>query len=193
MRNILLVIFVFNSYVIAQNGGFSILLMAGNASDNDALGNFGGGGASYQHWESGPIFTLGIERELSESFSAQGFLSYSYYNYNGRSTFGEKTNTGANKLFDILGRIKWNIGIFYIFGGAGISSQHGDAINYFESNEYHEATVAIPEKSSTVFAGTLGLGFDIYIYKNFSLLAEGDWFFREYLGSAWQIGTKYTF
>ncbi len=63
---------------------------------------------------------------------------------------------------------------------------------YLEQTQYHAASIFISAKHKTVFAGQFNLGFDIHIYERFSLLVEGDLFFREYFGSAWLLGIKYS-
>lgn len=193
MKKIIVIIFlVLSNSFYAQVNDLSILLEIGRASDNDAIGSFGGGGAGLQAWELGPIFRLGAEYKLSKSFSAQGFVSYSFYKYDGSRSYGEKSSDGYNRIIEFLGSIKWNIGIFYLSLGAGISNQYNDDIRYLEETQYHKANIFINAKNKTVFAGQFGLGFDIHIYDRFSVLAEGDLFFREYLGSAWLLGIKYS-
>lgn len=91
-----------------------------------------------------------------------------------------------------MGNIKWKIGIFNMNLGVGISTQFNDDIRYLEETQYHHASVFINSKNKTVFAGQFGLGFDIHIYDRFSIQSEGDLFFREYLGSAWLLGIKYS-
>jgi hypothetical protein len=193
MKKIILVIILFFSdSFYAQVNNLSGFLEIGRASDNDAVGSFGGGGAGFQVWEPGPIIKLGSEYVLDESFSAQGFISYSFYKYDGSRSYGEKASIGYNRIIDLLGIIKWNMGIFYLNLGAGISHQYNDNIRYLEETQYHKATNFIDAKNKTVFGGQFGLGFDIHIYEKFSVLAEGDLFFREYLGSAWLLGIKYS-
>lgn len=187
-----IVILCFNS-IYSQENNISLLLNIGRASDNDAIGSISGsGGAGLQAWELGPIFRLGAEYKLNKSFSAQGFVSYSFYKYDGSRSYGEKSSVGYNNILDFMSAIKWNIGIFNLNLGVGISHQFNDEIKYLEENQYHKASTFISAKNKTVFAGQFGLGFDIHIYERFSLLAEGDLFFREYLGSAWLLGIKYT-
>ena len=193
MRNKIIVLLLLSiNLVYAQENNFSLIFNVGRASDNDAIGNFGGGGSGLHVWEAGPIFRLGTEYKLSESFSTQGFISYSFYKYNGSKSYGEKSSVGYNRIIELLGDIKWNIGIFYLSLGAGISHQYNDDIRYLEETQYHKENIFINAKNKTVFAGKFGLGFDIHIYDRFSVLAEGDLFFREYLGSAWLFGIKYS-
>ncbi|HRN25964.1 MAG: hypothetical protein IT276_11715 [Ignavibacteriaceae bacterium] len=187
----LLLILSFN-FINAQQDNFALFLNIGRASDNDAIGNFGGGGGGLQVWKAGPIFRLGTEYKLNKSFSAQGFVSYSFYKYDGSRSYGEKSSDGYNNIFDIMGNIKWKIGIFNMNLGVGISTQFNDDIRYLEETQYHHASVFINSKNKTVFAGQFGLGFDIHIYDRFSIQSEGDLFFREYLGSAWLLGIKYS-
>ncbi len=193
MKRIILVFLILcSSSIYSQENNISLLLNAGKASDNDAVGSIGGGGAGLQCWEAGPIFRLGAEYKINKSFSAQGFVSYSFYNYDGSRSYGEKSSGGYNNILDFMGAIKWNIGIFNLNLGVGISHQFNDDIRYLEENQYHKATTFINAKNKTVLAGQFGLGFDIHIYERFSVLAEGDLFFREYLGSAWLFGIKYS-
>lgn len=193
MNRIILVFLIlcFTS-IYSQENNISLLFNAGRASDNDAVGSFGGGGSGLQCWKAGPIFRLGAEYKLNKSFSAQGFISYSFYKYDGSRSYGEKSSGGYNNILDFMSAIKWNIGIFNMNLGVGISHQFNDEIRYLEENQYHKASAFIIAKNKTVFAGQFGLGFDIHIYERFSLLAEGDLFFREYLGSAWLFGIKYS-
>jgi hypothetical protein len=184
-------ILCFNS-IYSQGNNISLFLDVGRASDNDAIGSFGGGGAGLQCWEVGPLFRLGAEYKLNKSFSAQGFVSYSFYNYDGSRSYGEKSSDGYNNILDFMSAIKWNIGIFNLNLGVGISHQFNDDIRYLEETQYHKATTFINAKNKTVFAGQFGLGFDIHIYDRFSVLAEGDLFFREYLGSTWLLGIEYS-
>jgi len=193
MKKIVLVILLLCvNLIYSQENNTSLFLEVGRASDNDAIGSFGGGGAGLQCWEAGPIFRLGTDYKLNKSFTAQGFISYSFYKYDGSRSYGEKSSIGYNNVLDIMSVIKWEIGIFNMNLGVGISHQFNDAIRYLESNQYHKATTYIDAKNKTVFAGQFGLGFDIHIYDRFSVLAEGDLFFREYLGSAWLLGVKYS-
>ena len=84
----------------------------GRASDNSAIGSFGGGGGGLQVWKTGPIFRLGTEYKLNKFFSAHRFISYSFYKYDGSRSYGEKSGDGSNNIFDIMDSIKWKIGIF---------------------------------------------------------------------------------
>jgi hypothetical protein len=193
MNKLILLFFLFFFNIIyAQENNFSPFFDVGRASDNDAIGSFGGGGGGLQVWYSGPIFRLGTDYKLNKSFNVQGFISYSFYKYDGSRSYGEKSSIGYNNILDIMTAIKWKIGIFYLNFGVGISHQFNDDIRYLEATQYHSASVFINAKNKTVFAGQFGLGFDIHIYERFSLLAEGDLFFREYLGSAWLLGIKYS-
>ncbi|NQT26728.1 hypothetical protein HQ585_15335 [candidate division KSB1 bacterium] len=94
----------------------------------------------------------------------------------------------------MMSNIKWNIGIFYFTGGVGFSYQNNDDIRYLEETQYHTKSIFIHTKSKTVIAGLFGCGFDVHIYNGFSLLAEGDLFFREppHAGAAWLLGIKYS-
>lgn len=193
MKKLILLTFIFFfSSIFAQENNFSPFFEAGIASDNDAVGSFGGGGAGLQAWSPGPMFRLGTDYNLNNSFSAQGFISYSFYKYDGSLSYGEKSSGGYNNILDIMSAIKWKTGIFYLQLGAGISHQFNETISYLEETEHHGATAFINAKNKTVFAGQFGLGFDIHIYERFSLLTEGNLFFREYLGSAWLLGIKYS-
>jgi hypothetical protein len=189
---ILLSLILSFNYIHAQENNFSPFFNVGRASDNDAIGNFGGGGGGLQVWESGPIFRLGVDYKLNKFFNAQGFVSYSFYKYDGSQSYGGKSSVGYNNILDIMSAIKWKIGIFYLNFGIGISHQFNDDIRYLEDAQNHTARVFINAKSKTVLAGQFGLGVDIHIYDRFSALAEGDLFFREYLGSAWLFGIKYS-
>lgn len=134
-----------------------------------------------------------MDYKLTKTFTAQGYASYSFYKYDGiYGSYGEKTSSGYNNILDVMIAIKLKIGIFYLDLAVGISHQFNDAIRYLENTQYHTASLFINEKQKTVLAGQFGLGFDIHIYERFSLLAEGDLFFREYLGSAWLLGIKYS-
>ncbi len=193
MKKLILLSFIFFFNIIyAQENNFSPFFDVGRASDNDAIGNFGGGGGGLQVWAPGPIFSLGTDYKLNKTFNAQGFISYSFYKYDGSRSYGEKTSIGYNNILDIMTAIKWKIGIFYLNLGVGISNQFNDDIRYLEETQYHTARVFINAKNKTVFAGQFGLGFDIHIYDRLSVLVEGDLFFREYLGSAWLLGIKYS-
>lgn len=192
-KTIIIIFIVLSNSFYAQTNDLSILLLIGRASDNDAIPSISGGsGAGVKAWELGPLFRLGIEYKLSESFSAQGFVSYSFYKYDGSESYGEKSSVGYNNILDIMSAIKLEIGIFNMNLGLGISHQFNNDIRYLETNQYHKATVFINAKNKTVFAGQFGLGFDIHIYDRFSVLAGGDLFFREYLGSALLLGIKYS-
>ncbi len=193
MRKIIAVSFLlFPVLSFSQVNDLSILIKIGRASYNDAIGNLGGGGNSYDFWKPGPQFTIGLEKKLNSSFSAQGIITYSIHRYNGIQTFGETTNDASNRILEVMGNLKLNIGIFYSMLGVGISNQNGDEIRYLESNQYHSASAAIEAKNKTAVAGLFGLGFDIHIYDRISVLAEGDIFFREYLGSVWLLGVRYS-
>lgn len=188
-----LFILIFNfNFIFAQEKNLSPFINIGKASDNDAVGNFGGGGGGFDVWEAGLIFKLGADYKLNESFFARGYVSYSFYKYDGSRSYGLKTITGYNNIWDVMTAINWKIGIFFMNLGVGISHQFNDDIRYLEETQFFTSRVLIEAKNKTVFAGQFGLGFDIHIYKRFSLLAEGDLFFREYLGSAWLLGMKYT-
>ena len=189
---ILLSVLLGFNIIYAQENHLSPFFKIGRASDNDAIRNFGGGGGGLQAWYPGPIFRIGTDYKLNKSFYAQGFVSYSFYKYDGSRSYGEKSSVGYNNILDIMTAIKWRLGIFYLNLGIGISHQFNDDIRYLEATEYHTASVFIEAKKKTVFAGQFGLGFDIHIYERFSVLAESDLFFREYLGSAWLLGIKYS-
>jgi hypothetical protein len=188
-----LVFFLLLSFhlIYAQENNLSLFFNVGGASDNNAIGSFGGGGAGLQVWELGPIFRIGLEYKLNKSFSVQGIVSYSFYKYDGTLNYGENANDGHNRILDIMGNLKWHISIFYLTLGAGFSNQNNDEIKYLE-NQYHSTIIFVSAKNKNVFSGQFGLGFDISIYERLSVLAEGDLFFREYLGSAWLLGVKYS-
>lgn len=189
---ILLFLIMSFNFGYAQENKFSQFFSVGRASDNDAIGSFGGGGSGLQCWEAGPMFRLGIEYNVNSSLSTQGFISYSFYRYDGSRSYGEKSGSGYNNILEIMNVAEWKIGILNMKLGAGISYQFNDEIRYLEENQYHKASAFINAKSKTVFAGQFGLGFDIPLYDRLSLLAEGDLFFREYLGSAWLLGIRYS-
>jgi len=91
MKNIIIlfIIFFFN-IIYSQENNFAPFFSAGIASDNDAIGSFGGGGGGLQAWYPGPIFRLGTDYKLNKSFYVQGFISYSFYKYDGSYSYGEK-------------------------------------------------------------------------------------------------------
>ena len=192
MHKIILIFILYSMSYFPQQKDLSVFISAGWGSDNDAIGSFGGGGAGLQVWYNGPVLRLGAEYELNKTWSTQGFVTYSFYKYDGKMSFGEKTSTGYNNIFEVLGTLKWNIGIFYMNFGIGISHQFNDEIRYLEENQFHKAVKFIDSKRKTVIAGLFAPGFDIHIYDRFSLLVEGDLFFREYLGSGWLLGVKYS-
>jgi len=149
MKKLILLSFIFFFNIIyAQEHNFSPFFDVGRASDNDAIGNFGGGGGGLQVWNPGPIVRLGTDYKLNKSFNAQGFISYSFYKYDGSLSYGEKSTIGYNNILDIMTTIKWKIGIFYLNLGVGISHQFNDDIRYLEENQYHKATVFIHSKRS---------------------------------------------
>ena len=130
-----LVFFLLLSFhlIYAQENNLSLFFNVGGASDNDAIGSFGGGGAGHQVWELGPIFRIGLEYKLNNSFSVQGIVSYSFYKYDETLNYGENANDGHNRILDIMGNLKWHISIFYLTLGSGFSNQNNDAIKYLEN------------------------------------------------------------
>lgn len=196
MKNLLmsslLIFFIYPFDIIAQEKGLSILLKGGSANYNASIGNFGGGGHSYYEWNLGPQFSIGIEKELSSTFSFQALFVYSIHSFDERYAWGDKVNNAKNSIYDLMGNLKLNIGIFYLNGGIGFSYQNGEEVRYLEANQYHGTETKLPAKSTFVIAGLLGIGFDINVYSQFSLITEADINMREYMGTSLLIGVKYS-
>ena len=177
----------------SQECDYSFLIKAGRASDNDSWGNFGGGGGGEWWWDSGPQITVGLEKTLNTKFSALLIISYSWFKYNDHLFPYDNTNSGYKRYFDVMSNIKYNIWVFYLNLGTGFSHQSSDEIRFLDSTQYHYTNAAkYPSKNKFVFSGMFSLGLDINIYDRFSIIAEGNLFFREYLSSSWQIGIKYS-
>ena len=196
MKNLLmsslLILFIYPFDVDAHDKDLSILLKGGSANYNASIGNFGGGGHSYYEWKLGPQFSIGIEKELSSTFSIQALFVYSIHSFDERYAWGDKVNNAKNSIYDLMGNLKLNIGIFYFNGGIGFSYQSGEEVRYLEANQYHGAETKLSAINTFVFAGLLGIGFDINVYKQFSLITEADINLREYMGTALLIGIKYS-
>lgn len=148
-------------------------------------------GGAYDYWEDGYHIAGGVEFPLNNHFSFQGLFEYSEFKFNNRFAFGDKINDVRNRVFDLTGHIKWNLGIFYFIGGVGFSLQSSDGVRYLEKTEYHDAVVFHNSEAAFRIAGMLGLGFDVYIYSNFSLIAEAAIRMREYGGNTSLLGVKY--
>jgi hypothetical protein len=176
----------------AQQNDISLLLKVGNSDYNDSIGSFGGGGPDYTYWHPGPKLSAGIEILLNRRFSFQGLASFSIYNFDEKYSWGNEVNDATNRLYDLMANIKLNIGIFYLLGGIGFSYQNGDEVDFLEYSQYHQPGKLYNAKDKFVVAGLFGLGFDIKIYKQYSLIAEADINMREYMGSAAMLGIKYS-
>jgi hypothetical protein len=188
----ILIILFYCSNIFAQEKPLSLVLKGGNADYNISIGSFGGGEPDYTYWKTGPQFSAGIEFPLNSKFSFQGLANFSIHNFDERFSWGEKVNNAQNRLYDIMGNIKYNIGIFYLIGGMGFSYQNGDAVKYLVATEFHNAEILHNAKNKFVLAGLLGLGFDIKIYQQFSIIAEADINMRQYMGTAAVLGIKYS-
>jgi len=177
--------------VLIGQDNLSLIFKAGQAKYNIGMGSFGGGGPYYTFWNEGYHIAAGIEFPLNENLSFQGLGEYSSFNFDTWWAFGERANNAKNRVFDLMGNIKWNLGIFYFIGGVGFSAQIGDEIKYLDKTESHDIETLFPAKNKFVFAGLLGLGFDIKVYGRFSLIAEANIRMREYAGATALLGLKY--
>ncbi len=190
-KNKIIILILLLSGVSTAQKNFSVVLKVGTADYNISSGGFAGGGPYYTFWNDGYHISGGIEFSLNNSFTFQGVGEYSSFKFNTDNAYLEKVNDAINQVFDLMGNIKWNLGIFYFIGGVGFSAQIGDEVKYLEKNEYHDATTLYPSRNKFVFAGLLGLGFEINVYNKISLIAEADIRMREYAGITALLGVKY--
>jgi len=176
--------------ISAQEKNISIILKGGSSVYNASLHDVGGNGSSYIFWKSGPQFTAGIEKTI-DPFTFQILAGYSIYGFDESFAWGEKMNNAKNSVYDLMGNLKLNIGIFYFLGGIGFSYQNGEEVRYLESNQFHKAETLYAGKNKFVLAGLIGAGFDIKIYRQTNLIIEADINLREYMGTALLAGIKY--
>ena len=183
---------MFSTAISNAQENYSLVFKAGAADYYTSL-SFGGNSAYYTFWNDGFQISLGLEFPFNNSFSFQGDIEYSSFSFNTTYVFDDRVNKAKNQLIDLMGNIKWNLGIFYFIGGFGFSSQIGDEVKYLDENEFHDATIIYPSREKFVIAGMLGLGFDIKIYDRISMIAEADIRMREYAGTVALLGIKYSF
>ncbi|NQT26727.1 hypothetical protein HQ585_15330 [candidate division KSB1 bacterium] len=94
-RIILILIIICINSVYAQENNWSLFFAGGKASDDFNICLDVGGNCRTTTWESGPIFRLGTEYKLNNTFDAQGFVSYSFYKYD-HYRYGDKKSDGYN-------------------------------------------------------------------------------------------------
>ncbi|MDP4197892.1 MAG: hypothetical protein Q8940_22820, partial [Bacteroidota bacterium] len=184
----LVLVLIFCGILLAQEKENKFLIFKAGVAKN-SLGSFnvGGGGDGYSNWNKGPHFALGTEFYLGRVASLQILGEYSVFTFD-NSLFegGDRFNNAKNSIFDLMANLKLNIGYFYFLGGLGFSNQHGDEVIYKSEQNTSRDNYSIfyPEKNKFLIAGLLGMGFDIHIYENISLILEGDIRMREYMGTA---------
>ena len=123
------------TFSIGQDN-LGLILKAGVTKFNFDIGGVGGEGRPYyKFWNGGYQFSAGIEFPLNETFSFQGLAEYSSYSFDTYWAFHERVNNAKNQVFDLMGNIKSNLGIFYLIAGVGVSVQTGDQVKYLEKNE----------------------------------------------------------
>ena len=164
--------------------------MAGSA--NPSIGGFTvSGGGSLGSWKSGFQLTAGIEYPLDKRFSVRGMINYSRHSYDNFYTREFKNNDPVFTMFDMWGDLKLNIWRFFLHLGAGFSFQNGEAVLIW-NDEKHWTMYESPVRKKILLTGIFGLGVDVRIYEQFSLIAEADILMREYAGAGASIGVKYT-
>ena len=192
----LLVIFtVYSINMAAQDNDLSIIFKFGQSDfHNSGLSR----DKDPNYWENGLQFSAGIEKHLSSSFSIQGLFSYSVQSFNKSYIFyGRNLNDANNRVYDLLGNMKLNIGKFYLLGGIGVSYQKSDEVRYLDSGmgivlDGASSTALFAAKEKFVFAGLLGAGLDMNIYKQINLITEADINLRKYTGTSLLVGIKYS-
>lgn len=187
----------------AQFHNISALVKAGNATFNDDIGGFGGEGlSSYRDWINGRMLSAGIELPVIQNLDLQILFTYSDFDFDESRTQGIKVNKAKNRVYDLMGELRYKIGFFYLIGGAGISYQKGDAVSFqsgwetfFQSGWETMQISEVHYKAKDRFGlgSLLGIGVNFRIYKPLSLIAEADLNFREYMGTSLLLGARYSF
>ena len=194
MKKLFLSLFViFTIYSLntaAQEKDLSILVKFGQSNYRVV---FWYENASRPIWKNGFQFSAGIEKQLNSRLSLQGLFVYSVHGFDEKFAWGEKVNDAKNRIYDLIGNLKLNIGIFYVLGGVGISYQNSATVRYLEWKPYHNTTILSAAKEKFVIAGLLGLGLDIKILEQINIITEADINMREYGGTSLLIGFKYSF
>jgi hypothetical protein len=188
--SLLLIFIIYSLNTAAQEKDLSVLVKFGQSDYHNS-------GLSRDNtsniWENGLQFSVGIEKRLSSSFSVQGLFSYSIEGI-AQNYWLYQVNDAKNRVYDLMGNMKLNIGIFYFIGGVGLSYQKSDAVDYilraYPIVPFSTALIAAKEK--LMFAGLLGLGLDIYVYRQINLITEADMNMREYTGTSLLVGIKYS-
>lgn len=186
----LIISFCFTPIVRSQEKPLSVFLMVGSAQAS--TGGFGAhvSGGSLGSWNNGLQFTAGAEYPLSKRFTARGMINFSKHSYDNFSTREFFNNNPVLTMFDIWGNLKLNIWVFYLHLGAGFSFQHGEAVLIW-NDKGHFPMYESPARKDFLLTGLLGLGLDVRIYEQFSLIAEVDILMRQYAGMGASVGIKY--
>ncbi len=190
--SLFLIFTIYSLNTAAQENDLSILVKFGQSDYQSFLSR----DKSPNYWDNGLQFSVGIEKRLSSSFSIQGLFGYSVQSF-AETFMYAKVNDANNRIYDFMSNMKLNIGIFYFIGGAGLSYQKSDAVRYLDLG-YHVVSVAASSpvlfaaKEKLIFAGLLGLGLDINIYRQINLITEADMNMREYTGTSLLVGVKYS-
>ncbi|HEX2961104.1 MAG TPA: outer membrane beta-barrel protein [Ignavibacteriales bacterium] len=191
-------IILFSAGIISaqEQGEFYLLAKAGVAQSSFGSLNLGGGSSS--HWKKGPHFALGIEYHLVRITSFQLLAEYSdfgfdYKGYDQNSVPGNP----VSRIVDLMANAKLNFGGVYLMAGLGCSYNHNNEVIWI-----HETPPSVepPSKMGEVmihaqntlrFAGQLGIGLDIPLSRNISIVAEYALRFREDAGTAALAGMKF--
>jgi hypothetical protein len=191
---LLLIFMVYSLNTAAQEKDLSILVKFGQSAYQSFLSR----DKSPNYWGNGLEFSAGIEKRITSAFSIQGLFSYSVQSFDkGYIFYGNYLNDAKNRVYDFMSNMKLNFGIFYFIGGAGLSYQKSDAVSYLDSG-YHviaftaSSQVLFAAKEKLMFAGLLGLGLDINVYRQINLITEADMNMREYTGTSLLVGVKYS-
>jgi Outer membrane protein beta-barrel domain len=190
---LLLIFIIYSINTAAQDNDLSIIVKFGQSDfHNSGLSRDN----THNLWENGLQFSAGIEKRLSSSFSVQGLFSFSIESFAQNYTLYQ-VNDAKNRVYDLMGNMKLNIGKFYLLGGVGVSYQKSDEVRYLDSGmgiilDAASSTALFAAKEKFIFAGLLGAGLDINIYKQINLITEADINLREYTGTSLLIGVKYS-
>jgi hypothetical protein len=187
--SLFLIFTIYSLNTAAQNNDLSIIVKFGQSNYRI---NSWSENRSNSIWNNGYQFSLGIEKPLNTRFYLQCLFDYSVHGFDENYAWGEKVNDAKNRIYDLMGIVQLNIGIFYFHGGIGISYQKSDAVRYLESKPYNNTSILYAAKERFVFAGLLGAGLDMNIYKQINLITDVDMNMREYTGTSLLIGVKYS-
>ncbi|MGE5352118.1 MAG: outer membrane beta-barrel protein [Acidobacteriota bacterium] len=197
LKKILLIVLTISGIISAQEKG-EVYLLAKAGVAQSSLGSMNLGGGPVSHWKKGPHFALGIEYHLVRITSFQLLAEYSDFGFDYKGY--DPTSVPGNpvsRIVDLMANAKLNFGVVYLLAGLGCSYNHNNEVIWIHETPpsldppSRMGEVMIHAQSTLRFAAQLGLGLDIPLSRNISIMLEYALRFRKDAGTAALGGMKF--